>query len=268
MHKSKRISHTLNLAHRGFSADYPENTMAAFRAAVDAGCDGLELDVHLSADSEVVVLHDDTLERTTDGFGSVSARTLAELQALDAGSWRSSRFAGERIPHLEEVLALAAETGILLNIEIKNAGGDNALLVEKVLAMVRERALESQVLLSSFHCGAVVTAAKLNPKIVSALLYSSPFIRGVSLCRKGGMRAVHPTYHLLFYNPLLLRICRAKGLMVNVWTVNLPEDMRRLIRMGVDGIITNHPDLLAQVLLEERVGTLEEEPRRKAWITE
>lgn len=268
MYKSKRIPHTLNLAHRGFSANYPENTMAAFRAAVDAGCDGLELDVHLSADGEVVVLHDDTLERTTDGFGPVSARSLAELQALDAGSWMSPRFAGEHIPHLDEVLALAAETGILLNIEIKNTGEYNAPLVEKVLAMVQERNLESQVLLSSFHCGTVEAAAKLDPKIVSALLYSNPLIRAISLCRKGGMRAVHPAYQLLFYNPLLLRLCRAKGLMVNVWTVNLPEDMRRLIRMGVDGIITNYPDLLAQVLLEERVGTLKEEPRRGRWITE
>ena len=138
------------MAHRGFSSKAPENTMAAFTLALDAGAEGIELDVHLTKDGEVVVIHDHTLARTTNGTGLVADLTLAELQELDAGLWFSPEFKGERLPSLREVLELLKEHNVLLNVETKAALGYEQLN-EKLASLLDEYAMWEKTIISSFN---------------------------------------------------------------------------------------------------------------------
>ena len=160
----------------GLFRESPENTLTAFRAAIAAGADMIELDVHLTRDNEVVVIHDDTLERTTNGKGNVAEKTLAELKSLDAGSWFNSRFAGERIPTLAEVLEIARNR-ILVNIELKK--GKNfpytmEELADRTLAVVEKAGMTDQVLFSSFDPAAVNRIRRRNPRLPIALIVESP----------------------------------------------------------------------------------------------
>lgn len=173
------LDHPVCWAHRGYSARYPENTMAAFRAAVDAGADGIELDVTLSSDNRVIVIHDAHLDRTTNGTGPVSSKTSAELQTLDAGAWYSPDFAGERLPSLKEVLD---EIGgkLLLNIEIKpeacrpwmNKDVAAGSIERQVLDMVRSRSLMGSVIVSSFNYMALINLRSLDAGLRLGALFS------------------------------------------------------------------------------------------------
>jgi len=243
------LERPLIFAHRGASDVAPENTMAAFRAALEAGADGVELDVTRCATGEIVVIHDDTVDRTTNGTGPVSAMPLFALRELDAGSWFSSQFAGERIPMLEEVLDWAVETKMRLNIEIKarNRKGDG--IEEEVAGMIRRRNLESQVIVSSFNPLALKRTKQVAPELPCALLYAAG---GPTLGKKPLARfflqleALHP--HFAMVDEKFMRWAVRQGYKVNVWTVNEPTEMVRMIHLGVDGIITDHPSKLRQLL--------------------
>jgi glycerophosphoryl diester phosphodiesterase len=235
-------------AHRGFSGQSPENTLTAFRAAIDAGADMVELDVHLTRDNEVVVIHDDTLERTTNGKGNVAEKTLAELKDLDAGSWFNSRFAGERIPTLAEVLEIARNR-ILVNIELKK--GKNfpytmAELADRTLAVVEKAGMTGQVLFSSFDPAAVNRIREKNPLLPIALIVEKPWEKPEDL----GAGTRYPTLNCrtTVLNEENIRRAHTAGIRVHVWTVNTKEMMEKFIALGVDGVITNHPDILIDVL--------------------
>jgi glycerophosphoryl diester phosphodiesterase len=235
-------------AHRGFSGQAPENTRAAFRAAIDAGSHMIELDVHLTRDNEVVVIHDDTLERTTNGKGNVAEKTFAELERLDAGAWFNPRFAGERIPTLAEVLEIARGR-IRINIELKK--GKNfpytmEELADRTLAVVEKAGMADQILFSSFDPAAINRIRKRNPRLSIALIVDKPWVKPED--PSGGTLYPMLSCRTSVLNEENVRRAHAGGIKVHVWTVNTKEAMEKFIALGVDGIITNHPDRLIDLL--------------------
>jgi len=238
----------LVIAHRGFSGAAPENTLAAFQKAIEVGSDMLELDVHLSKDGQLVVIHDPTLERTTNGRGRVFDYTLKELKQFDAGAWFAPNFSGEKLPTLEEVLELA-KGKILVNIEIKK--GDLAPypiteLADRALQVVDKAGMLDQVIFSSFHPPALERIKERNSRVRVALLYHKPwdFLPEVT---GGRTFAVLNLRHSYLTKEKIAKI-RQQGMKVNTYTVNSAEELERFIHWGVDGIITDHPDRLIKIL--------------------
>lgn len=238
----------LVIAHRGASAAAPANTIAAFEKAVALGADGIEFDVHLSADRVPVVIHDYAVDTTTDGSGLVSEMTLAQLKQLDAGAYFDPSFTGERIPTLEEVLQAFGDR-LLLNIELKSTSKRDNGLERAVIALVEERDLASRVLFSSFNPLSLRRAKKIAPHILAGLLYAPDlalYLRRAWLAFLFPHEARHPEHTMV--DARYMAWARRRGYRVNAWTVDAPDEMRRLIDLGVDGIITNVPDLLRDVL--------------------
>jgi glycerophosphoryl diester phosphodiesterase len=239
----------LNIAHRGASAYAPENTLAAFRLALEMGADGFELDVMLSADGHLVVIHDDTADRTTDGSGPVQEKTLAELKALDAGARFDARFAGERIPTLREIFDLVAGDRAFVNVEIKTDSLKGDGLEEKLVALIRRYGLGECLLISSFNPFALWRMRRLAPDLPLALLYAEDqriHLRDRWFAFLSHPDALNPSFRMATQEHV--RRAKSKGHRLYVWTVDEEKEMRRLIALGVDGIITNKPDLLRQVL--------------------
>jgi glycerophosphoryl diester phosphodiesterase len=236
------------IAHRGFSGATPENTLASFQKAIEIGSDMIELDVQLSKDGKLVVLHDDTLDRTTNGQGRVVDYDLQELKKLDAGSWLGAQFSGEKIPTLEEVLDLA-KGRVLVNIEIKHPEhGQYPIteLADQALKGVKKAGVIDQVIFSSFNPAALEWIKKNEPRVWVALLYhrawnSLPEVTG------GKQYSVLNLRNSYLTKTKIDKI-RREGLRVNVYTVNSEEELEQFVRWGVDGIITNHPDRLINIL--------------------
>ena len=240
----------LNIAHRGASAVAPPNTLAAFEKAAALGADGIELDVHLSADGEPVVIHDFTVDATTDGSGRVAQLTLAQLKRLDAGAHFGPAFAGEPIPTLEEVLRVVGKR-LLLNIELKSAGLRDSGLERAVVAQIA-RAVESdsRVILSSFNPLSLWRVKKIAPHIPVGLLDRPDCLHRACLACFFPHAALHPEHTMV--DARYMARARQRGYRVNVWTVDDPDEMRHLIDLGVDGIITNLPDVLHSILESRR----------------
>ena len=235
-------------AHRGFSGDAPENTLAAFRKAIDTGSDMMELDVRFSKDAQMVVIHDDTLDRTTNGRGKVSDYTLKELKQLDAGSWFAPQISSEQIPTLKEVLELA-KGKIPVNIEIKDdSRGQYKItdLADRALQEVKKAGMAEGVIFSSFYPSSLQRIKERDPRMWVALLYHRDW---QSLGEVTGGRAfsVVNLRHSFLTREKIRRI-HQEGMKVNTYTVNSEEEMEKFIGWGIDGIITNHPDKLIQIL--------------------
>jgi glycerophosphoryl diester phosphodiesterase len=219
--------------------------MAAFEPAIAAGADGIEFDVQFSRDGRIVVIHDETLARTTDGTGWVKDHTLAELKALDASNGRDG-YAGARIPTLAEVLDLLAPTGLRANIELKNSEVPYPGLEEAVLAEVAAAGMAERTVYSSFSGESVRRLAGLAPMAEVGLIYSRPLARPLRLAESLGASAVHPDRHLVGGRGWVTR-AHARHLAVRPWVLNTPERIRRAIARGVDGLFTDVPDLAVQV---------------------
>ena len=230
----------LNIAHRGASADFPENTLCAFAAAIAAGADLCELDVQRTADGGLVVMHDEKLERTTNGSGEVARIESRKLFALDAGGWFSSRFTGERIPSLEEVFELTQGRGGL-NVEIKAKG-----IEEAVVDVIRRWGARETTLVSSFDRRALARIREIAPEIRIGVLADRGRRRLVTVAEEMGAAAINPRHDLV--DQRLCAEAHRKGLQVYAWTVDDPAMMRRLIELGVDGIMTNRPGRLRALL--------------------
>lgn len=228
---------TLCFAHRGASARSPENTLLAFRYAFELGADAIECDVQLSADGAPVIIHDSTLERTTNGKGEVAQIPLEELRKLDAG-------AGEPIPLLQEVLDLCLAAGKVVNLELKADTLEQAYQVGKVTGEVLESGNYREIaLVSSFWLPAVTRFKNEHPQIRTGTLHSGfrwRFLNLLTAARAAGADAIHPNVQLT--SRALVEAAHAAGLAVNVWTVDQPKVMKRLAAWGVDGIMTNHPE--------------------------
>jgi len=238
----------LNLGHRGASHSAPENTLAAFERARGLGAEGVELDVMLSADGELIVMHDAHTERTTDGQGLVKDLTLAQIKALDAGARFGPAFSGERVPTLREVLEWAGQD-MLLNIELKALTLRSDGLEKKVVTLVREVGLQGRVILSSFNPVSLLRVKQLAPELNTGLLYASNLpapLRRAWLRPLARPTALHP--HWSMVSDPYLTWARHKGYRVNVWTPDEMHDLQHMIDLRVDAIITNRPDTLAALL--------------------
>lgn len=240
-------------AHRGASAYAPENTLAAFSLAVHQKADGIELDAKLSADGHVVVIHDQTVERTTTSLGRVANLTLAELKGMDAGSHFDVEFKGERIPTLEEVFAAIGKS-VYINVELSNYGSMFDLLPDRVAELVKRHHLKDNVMFSSFNPIALRRMHGLLPEMPLALLA----LRG----RWGGLARSWLGRFLVPYKVLqpalndvsrhLIDWAHQAGKRVFVYTVNQAEDIRTLLSMEVDGIYTDDPLLARRVIASTR----------------
>jgi len=241
---------TLNIAHQGASGVAPANTIVAFRRAAELGADGVELDAHLSADTVPVVIHDFTVDRTTDGSGRVADLPLAALKELDAGSSFNPAFAGERIPTLEEVFEAVGHQ-LLINVELKVPPRENRGLEAAVVALVEQHGLSDRVLISSFNPYALRRVRRLHPQLPLGFLYGSDPLSRLARALMWLMRdlrpeAAHPFWTLI--RPATVRRAHAQGRRMVAWTVDEPDVMRLLVEWGVDAIISNRPDRLRHVL--------------------
>ena len=238
---------TKNFAHRGFSGKYPENTMLAFEKAVEAGCDGIEFDVHLSADGQVVIIHDERLNRTTNGDGWVKDYTLAQLKALDASATYKGVYGVCPIPTLEEYYQmLAGHPQVITNIELKTGVFEYPELEKKVLDIIDRFDRRATTIISSFNHFSILRMKALAADIKTAFLEESWIIDMGAYTARHGVDCIHPFFCNL--TPQHFAEMKANGREVNTWTVNEKEHMQQLLALGVDGIITNHPDLLKTLL--------------------
>jgi glycerophosphoryl diester phosphodiesterase len=265
---------TLNIAHRGARSLAPENTLAAARKALEIGADMWELDVAMTADSELFVVHDDSLERTSDAEQVFPARmpwvnyrfTLAEIRSLDFGSWfvaedpfkqiaagqvteaERTSYRGEKAPTLREALIFTRDHGWRVNVELKDLSGTrgDATVVEKAVALIDELGMADRVLISSFNHSYLVRVKKANPQIATGALVESPDPDPAALLRRLNAQAYNPRYTAI--EPAAIRPLREQGFDVYIWTVNDEATMRRLIDAGASGIFTDFPQKLKPLL--------------------
>lgn len=236
-------------AHRGASGYIPENTMDAFEEAAIQHADGIELDVQMTKDGELVVFHDETLDRVTEASGYLKDFTLEELKLLHVQT-PDTKAGTYRIPALEEVLDLIHSTGQILNIELKNSVIPYRGMEEKVFDLVREKKMQDQVIYSSFNHFSVCRIKDMGAGIRTGLLFSDGLLGMAEYAKKAGVEAVHPAvYHYLY--PGLIEECRDAGLKIHVWTVNEPEHLIMVKKSHADAVITNYPDRALRLLREE-----------------
>ena len=235
-------------AHRGASGYAPENTLPAFKKAIELGADGIELDVQLTADDVIVVIHDEQLGRVSNGSGWVKDYTLAQLRELDFSN-RFPAYRGVRIPTLEEVYTLFAPTSMTINVELKTGVIFYPELEQKVVSLTHRMGMEKQVLYSSFNHLSCRKLRALDPDCYIGFLYSDGFMDIARYVKENGGNALHPALYNLQY-PDYMRQAADNGLDVNVWTVNSREHILWSIKEGVNAIITNFPDRALQLAEE------------------
>ena len=238
-----------NFAHRGFSGMYPENTLLAFAKAVETGCDGIEMDVHLTKDGEVVIIHDEKLDRTcTNGTGYVRDYTYEELKHFDV----SYRFAGscepQRIPSLREYFELVKDTGIVTNIELKTGIFEYAGIEKKVYDLIMEYGLRDRIIISSFNHFSIRRMKALDGEIRCGLLTETWLIDAGRYTKGVGAECLHP----IFYNMTeeVASEVKSQGIDINTGTVNEEADIRTMIERGVTSIIGNYPDRVNRIRRE------------------
>lgn len=241
----------INFAHRGASAVCPENTMAAFRKSLELGATGIETDVQMTRDGGLVLIHDERLDRTSNGKGYLKDHTLAEVRKLDAGSWFGPDFKDEPFPTLEELLDLLKERDTVLNIELKNGVFFYPGMEEKVIAAVRKYGMDDRVILSSFNHYSLASCKTLAPEIRTGILYSEGLYRPWDYAASLPADALHA--YLPTVLPEFVSEAAQHGIAYHPWTVNDPKQMKALIEMQVAGIITDYPDVLAGLLAAEDV---------------
>lgn len=233
-------------AHRGFSEIAPENTLSAFEKAMEAKADGVELDVHLSRDGQVIVMHDEKVDRTTDGTGWIKDLSLTELKQLDGGSWFHPSFENEPVPTLGEVLEVLAGFPVVINIELKNAMILYPGLEERVISEIKRFGVKDRVILSSFRQESLSAVKKACPRIQTGALYVCEMVDPWVYAKHLGVDAVHP--HHLAVTAEMIDGCHRHGIKVHPYTVNEEKEMRRLIRAGADAVITDNPDRMRKLL--------------------
>lgn len=238
---------TLIWAHRGASEFAPENTLASFALAIEQGADGIELDVQETRDHELVVVHDETLERVSDGTGWVKDYTYEELLRLNFNR-QFPEYGVQRIPTLREVYELVKDTPLTVNVELKTGIVFYPGIEERVLRLTKECGMENCVIYSSFNHETLLRIHSLNPEAKTGVLYSDGIIDAPRYADETvGAEAVHPAlYNVQF--PGFFESCRERELKVHVWTVNEESYMRMLCENRADAMITNNPKLALEVV--------------------
>jgi len=251
------MSNPLIIAHRGASGLAPENTLAAFDKAIEIGVDRIEMDLRQTIDGEVVVIHDKTIMRTTNGWGSIRKLSLNRLKRYSAGSWFHHEFSKERVPTFREVLELVnGKTTLLL--EIKNGSPYHHGIERNIINLVNEYKANDWCIVQSFNDKVLKNFRELPQlssdiqKLFHAFIPVAPFYGGSKFSYKRLRRynfADEVNINYKYVNPRVVRKVHQMGKKVNIWTVNDRQDMKKYVEMGVDGIITDYPDRLKQLLL-------------------
>jgi len=240
-----------NIAHRGASGHAPENTLAAFRVAAEIGAKFIETDLQVTRDAKIVVMHDATVDRTTNGRGRVSKMSLAELRGLDAGtkflSVDGKSYKGERVPTLDEVLDFARSADVSLYLEMKESQSWG--LEQSLVGALRRSESMNRAIVISFDEGALGTVRRIEPALMTGLLDEKPSVSSVEKAVTLGVRQFLPRADRV--TPEIIAAARHADLRVVVWTVNEIEDLRTALSWDVDGIITNYPDRLNELLKEK-----------------
>lgn len=238
----------LVIAHRGAAGEAPENTIGAFRLALEQGCDAIELDIHLSADGELIVCHDYTIDRTTTGSGKIREMTVKELKQVDAGRKFHEKYAGERIPLLEEVFDLVPAE-IMINVEIKHAYDDQ--VPPRLVELMAKKNRLHNVVVSSFDHKCLYRVKQIAPEAKIGLLYLSNFVSHRAVAETVGLPvySLHP--HYKFIDRENIEDAVAHGLQVYPYTIDNEAEMRQAISDGVTGIITDYPGKLRRLLAGE-----------------
>ena len=247
------MSKSLIIAHRGANKYAPQNTLPAFKRAYELGCDGFETDVHITKDGKIVICHNYTIDETSTGKGKVADMTLDELKSYDFGSYFSKKFEGTEIPTLDEFLSFVETTDIsVLNIEIKSPKESETAIVKETIKAVKEHDLFDKLLISSFDPKLLIEAKMIDSKCKTGFLYSpkSPTLvkmiwRQLRYTKSIGCDAVHP--HYSFVNKAFVENAHKMGIKVNPWTVDYPFVIDKLLKIGVDGIITDLPDVVGKM---------------------
>ena len=232
------------VAHRGAMGCAPENTLASFQKAIDMGATMIELDVHLTKDQEIAVIHDSDLSRTTTGRGLAEDMTLAEMRAFDAGIAMGAEFRGEKVPTLQEVIELVNHQAAL-NIEIKAGRNLYPGIVDRILEVISAFGAEDEIVISSFHKAYLREVRQKAQNLEVAVLFEKPAPGIFDEAVREKWQGLHPWYRLID-KEFVDHACRW-GLSVRAWTVNRASEMKDLLQWGVNGIITNFPDLLSSV---------------------
>ncbi len=238
---------TINYAHRGASGYYPENTMIAFEKAIEHGCTGIETDVHMTNDGYLVLMHDEKIDRTTDGTGYIKDYNLGELRQLDAGKWKALDFSGERIPTVEELIELAKSKDIIINFEIKTDVIWYKDIEQKLIEIIHKYNAADKIIISSFNHYTIHKCKQIDKNIKTGLLYMEGLFEPHLYAKIVGAEAIHPYFPAIDSKEVIDRV-RAAGVMVNPYTINEEEVMKRFLNYGIDGIITNYPDKLKKLM--------------------
>ncbi len=233
-------------AHRGASAFFPENTMLAFEEAWRSGADAIEIDVQRTRDGELVVIHDETLNRTTNGRGYVYSSSYSWIKTLDAGGNIHPRFRGEKIPTLREVLDYIQSTGMRLNIEIKNEQVNYAGIEMQVIRTVEQFKLIDRVVISSFNHHTVQLVKNSAPQLETALLTGAFTHYSPIYARHIGMIGIHPAKRTV--NSVYMQEALLYQMKVRPYTVNEPNMIRVFQALGVDAVITDHPKMARKII--------------------
>ncbi len=237
-----------NFAHRGFSGKYPENTLLAYEKALDEGVDGIELDVQLTADGELVIMHDEKVDRTTDGKGLLASYTLKKLKKLDASYIYRGQMGFNPVPTLREYFDLVKNIDLVTNIELKTGVNEYPGIEAKAYDMIREYGMEERVILSSFNHFSVMRMKKLAPELIFGFLSDAWILDPGKYTKAYGIQCYHPSFVQL--NQETVAELKSEGIRINTWTVNTEKQIRRLYHWGVDIMIGNYPDLAARVIGE------------------
>ncbi len=234
---------TLIFGHRGAKAYAPMNTIPAFELAAQQSADGVELDVWLSKDGYPVIIHDDTVDGTTDGHGNVQEMTLEQIKALDAGSYFDATFAGKRVPTLDEVFEAVGKR-LIINVEIKSNETRRVGIEQVVADCIARHQMQRRVIVSSFDPRVLKTFREIMPEVPIGYLFAPNYTFFPEVMETLPHEARHPYHELLtpdYVNNL-------RGYRINTWTVNEPERVKELIELGIDAIITDKPDMAVEVL--------------------
>lgn len=250
------------IAHRGANLFAPQNTIPAFKKALELGSDGLETDVHITKDGNAVICHNYSIDETSNGRGNISDRTLKELKSHDFGRYFSRKFKDTPLPSLDEFLEICKTDSLkIMNIELKHPRTKNSPIVEKTLEAVKKHNLLDKLLISSFDQKLLIRAKEIEPECKTAYLYPYPdsavkcfFVPPYSLIKKIGADAVHP--HQFFVNKSMVDKFHSMGVKVNAWTINTEEQIEKMFRCGIDGYITDSPadtrEILEQLITKEQ----------------
>ncbi len=247
------MSNPLIISHRGANKYAPQNTIPAFERAIELGTDGFETDLHITKDGHVVICHNYTIDETSTGKGKISEMTLEELKQYDFGSYFSDKFKDTKIPTIDDFLSLVETTDCkILNIEIKPPKEKETAIVRETIKAVKEHGLSDKLLISSFSPEILKEVKRLDKNCKTGFLYApnsptTPFVawRIISFAKSLGCDAIHPQF--IFVNEKYIKKAHEAGLMVNPWTVDLPEIIDNMLKWGADGIITNLPDVVSKM---------------------